>query len=130
MSSGVKKLKFTINGHNKYVNNLIYFEEDDILFSGADDGLIKVWKIQDMIAQERLSFSIPGSLIRSFVPILEDNVLFSNHEDETLRVWDLSQAKVLKTYNDKSFGEGMAIGKDLDCLFTVKKSNIKRWQIL
>jgi len=91
-------VKFVLEGHDRGVNWASFCPSMPYIVSGADDRLIKIWRMNEdrvwEIDQLRGHFNNVSCVI--FHPRQE--IILSNSEDKTIRVWDLNKRVCLHTY--------------------------------
>ena len=81
------KANYTLQGHQKGVNCVEYYEGSDkpYLISGADDKLIKVWDYQNKACVQTLEGHTNNVMRVMYHPSLP--ILISGSEDGTVRIW-------------------------------------------
>eukprot|EP01053_Blabericola_migrator_P006350 Blabericola_migrator_1__6349@NODE_31_length_18777_cov_137_037787_g27_i0_p2_GENE_NODE_31_length_18777_cov_137_037787_g27_i0NODE_31_length_18777_cov_137_037787_g27_i0_p2_ORF_typecomplete_len1323_score243_90Coatomer_WDAD/PF04053_14/40Coatomer_WDAD/PF04053_14/1_4e02Coatomer_WDAD/PF04053_14/2_9e85COPI_C/PF06957_11/2_3e54WD40/PF00400_32/5_7WD40/PF00400_32/7_3e07WD40/PF00400_32/1_3e09WD40/PF00400_32/3_2e10WD40/PF00400_32/3_7e08WD40/PF00400_32/1_1e09WD40/PF00400_32/3_9e03WD40/PF00400_32/4_4e02ANAPC4_WD4 len=90
--------KFILDGHDRGVNWVSFHPNTNMIASGADDRLIKLWRYDESKWWEvdtlRGHFNNVSCVV--FHPLKD--IVVSNSEDRTIRVWDLSRRVLLHTY--------------------------------
>eukprot|EP01054_Gregarina_sp_Poly1_P000161 Gregarina_sp_Poly_1__160@NODE_1036_length_5286_cov_103_904771_g714_i1_p1_GENE_NODE_1036_length_5286_cov_103_904771_g714_i1NODE_1036_length_5286_cov_103_904771_g714_i1_p1_ORF_typecomplete_len1331_score224_27Coatomer_WDAD/PF04053_14/1_2e02Coatomer_WDAD/PF04053_14/6_6e02Coatomer_WDAD/PF04053_14/2_3e87COPI_C/PF06957_11/5_8e61WD40/PF00400_32/5_7WD40/PF00400_32/1_7e07WD40/PF00400_32/9_3e10WD40/PF00400_32/1_9e09WD40/PF00400_32/6_6e08WD40/PF00400_32/1_1e09WD40/PF00400_32/1_1e04WD40/PF00400_32/93ANAPC4_W len=90
--------KFILEGHDRGVNWVSFHPTTNMIASGADDRLIKLWRYDESKWWEvdtlRGHFNNVSCVV--FHPLKD--IVVSNSEDRTIRVWDLSRRVLLHTY--------------------------------
>jgi len=125
-------VKYVLEGHDRGVNWASFHPTLPLIVSGADDRLIKLWRMNDTKAWEvdtlRGHFNNVSCVM--FHPRKE--LIVSNSEDRTIRVWDTTKRTGIHTFrreNDRfwivaahRFSNLLAVGHDggmvvfkLDC---------------
>jgi len=91
-------VKYVLEGHDRGVNWAAFHPSLPLIVSGADDRLIKLWRMQDAKAWEvdtlRGHFNNVSCVI--FHPKKE--LIISNSEDRTIRVWDVTKRSGIHTF--------------------------------
>lgn len=91
-------VKYVLEGHDKGVNWASFHPTLPLIISGADDRLIKLWRMNDSKAWEvdtlRGHFNNVSCVI--FHPRKE--LVLSNSEDRTIRVWDATKRTGIHTF--------------------------------
>ncbi|XP_047248399.1 coatomer subunit beta'-like [Girardinichthys multiradiatus] len=84
---GSKTPNFTLEGHEKGVNCIDYYNGGDkpYLISGADDQLVKIWDYQNKTCVQTLEGHVQNVTCVCFHPKLP--VILTGSEDGTVRVW-------------------------------------------
>ncbi|KAJ1413276.1 WD40/YVTN repeat-like-containing domain superfamily [Sesbania bispinosa] len=101
------KLLKTWSAHNKSLKNMIFSDDDSLLISGSDDGMICVWSMISLLDVEETGSS-PSLLhclsghISSITGLLTTpcsyfSVLISSSLDGTCKVWDFITGRLLQT---------------------------------
>ncbi|KJE89459.1 coatomer subunit beta [Capsaspora owczarzaki ATCC 30864] len=90
---------FTLEGHERGVNAVSYFEggEKPYLVSGADDHLVKVWDYQNKSCVQTLDGHSQNVSVVCFHPELP--IILSGSEDGTIRVWHANTYRLESTLN-------------------------------
>jgi coatomer protein complex subunit alpha (xenin) len=91
-------VKYVLEGHERGVNWASFHPTLPLIVSGADDRLIKLWRMNDSKAWEvdtlRGHFNNVSCVI--FHPKKE--LILSNSEDRTIRVWDVTKRTGIHTF--------------------------------
>lgn len=98
MFTGVEvEVKNICEGHEKGVNFACFHPTRSLIASGADDKLIKLWRMSGARAWEMDTLRGHQNNVScvAFHPKLE--VLISNSEDRTMKVWDLNRRTCIYT---------------------------------
>ncbi len=125
----IQKFVFKILAHNKYVTNLKYLEDSEVLVSGSEDGSIKLWRLYEQKSEFIYNISPEGATIRSFLVYESRNLLVANFSDKHMRSYRLSNGDLLEEKNDKTFGEGMIALQNINQIATGNVSDIKLWTL-
>ncbi|KAK7882773.1 hypothetical protein WMY93_028947 [Mugilogobius chulae] len=96
---GSKTPNFTLEGHEKGVNCIDYYNGGDkpYLISGADDHLVKIWDYQNKTCVQTLEGHAQNVTCVSFHPELP--IILSGSEDGTVRVWHSNTYRLENTLN-------------------------------
>lgn len=91
-------VKHVLEGHDRGVNWASFHPTMPLVVSGADDRLIKLWRMNETKAWEvdscRGHYNNVSCVI--FHPKLD--LIISNSEDKSIRVWDLTKRTCLNTF--------------------------------
>mmetsp|Transcript_23313 Transcript_23313/g.51496 ORF Transcript_23313/g.51496 Transcript_23313/m.51496 type:complete len:1215 (-) Transcript_23313:268-3912(-) len=91
-------VKYVLEGHDRGVNWASFHPTLPLVVSGADDRLIKLWRMNDSKAWEvdtlRGHFNNVSCVL--FHPRKE--LILSNSEDRTIRVWDVTKRTGIHTF--------------------------------
>mmetsp|Transcript_5230 Transcript_5230/g.13004 ORF Transcript_5230/g.13004 Transcript_5230/m.13004 type:complete len:1219 (-) Transcript_5230:59-3715(-) len=91
-------VKYVLEGHERGVNWAAFHPTLPLIASGADDRLIKLWRMNDSKAWEvdtlRGHFNNVSCVL--FHPKKE--LIISNSEDRTIRVWDVTKRTGIHTF--------------------------------
>ena len=112
-----------------YILNLSYFEERDLLFSASDSCEIRMFKLGDKGKAETLMTFETESPIKNFAVFLDKDLLVSNEENRRLTLWDLKTANLIKHYEDRSCGGGLATIKGKGKIATGSRREVRLWDI-
>jgi WD repeat-containing protein 55 len=86
------------NAHSESINKIIHLEDEHIVATGDDDGVIKIWDLR--MAQSGKDKSCAMSLtehegsISDMKYVVEDKKLLSSSNDGMLGVWDLRKQEL------------------------------------
>jgi coatomer protein complex subunit alpha (xenin) len=98
MFTGVEvEVKNICEGHEKGVNFATFHPSRSLIASGADDKLIKLWRMSGARAWEMDTLRGHQNNVScvAFHPKLD--ILISNSEDRTMKVWDLNKRTCIHT---------------------------------
>jgi len=124
-----RKIKYTLPAHSNMVFNLHALEDENILFSGSDDGKIKAWKIMENYAECLMTISQRTIGVTSFAVIPTSDLILANYNNSHLKMWRLSTGQLIGDFEDKTFGEALVYMKDRDEIITARQNEIKVWSI-
>ena len=90
---------FTLQGHEKGVNYVDYFQGGDkpYLISGGDDKLAKIWDYQSKTCVQTLDGHTHNVSVACFHPELP--IILTGSEDGTVRVWHSTTYRLENTLN-------------------------------
>lgn len=96
---GSQTPNFTLQGHEKGVNVVDYFQGGDkpYLISGADDRLVKIWDTQNKSCVQTLDGHTQNVCAVCFHPELP--IILSGSEDGTVRIWNSNTYRQENTLN-------------------------------
>lgn len=96
---GSQTPNFTLQGHEKGVNVVDYFEGGDkpYLISGADDRLVKIWDYQNKSCVQTLDGHTQNVCAVCFHPELP--IILTGSEDGTVRIWNSNTYRLENTLN-------------------------------
>ena len=91
-------VKYVLEGHDRGVNWASFHPTLPLVVSGADDRVIKLWRMNETKAWEVDTLRGHKNNVSSvlFHPRME--VIVSNSEDKSIRVWDISKRTTIKTF--------------------------------
>ncbi len=92
-TSGREILNF--QGHNSWVNSVIFSPHGDTLASGSHDKTIKLWNTHN--GEHLRTFQGHTDWIRSIIFSPQGDVIASASSDATVRLWDVYSGKCLRT---------------------------------
>ena len=88
----IRKITLKLEGHSDDINAVCFADSQstNVLFSGSDDSLVKVWDRRSM-AGGREAGCLPGHMEGiTFVAAKGDGrYVISNGKDQTLKLWDI-----------------------------------------
>ncbi|KAF8399922.1 hypothetical protein HHK36_015792 [Tetracentron sinense] len=94
--------------HHKSLNCLVFSDDNSLLVSGSDDGVVRVWSMISMLDMADCgslpsflySWSEHRSSITGLLPTLgsSSSVLVSSSLDGTYKVWDLISGRLLRSH--------------------------------
>lgn len=96
---GSQTPNFTLQGHEKGVNVVDYFQGGDkpYLISGADDRLVKIWDYQNKSCVQTLDGHTQNVCAVCFHPELP--IILTGSEDGTVRIWNSNTYRQENTLN-------------------------------
>ncbi len=86
-------VKHELKGHGEGVNWACFHPSMPLIASGADDRLIKVWRMNGSKAREVYTCCGHYQNVSCVVFHPKQKVVLSNSEDRSIRVWDLTREK-------------------------------------
>lgn len=90
--------KYVLEGHARGVNWASFHPTLPLIISGADDRLIKLWRMSDNRAWEVESFRGHFSNVSCVAFHPHHDMIVSNSEDKTIRVWDIGKRACIHTF--------------------------------
>ncbi|RWS09241.1 coatomer subunit alpha-like protein [Dinothrombium tinctorium] len=91
-------VKHVLEGHDRGVNWACFHPTMPIMLSGADDRMIKLWRMNDSKAWEIDSCRGHYNNVSCVVFHPKQDLILSNSEDKSIRVWDLTKRTSLNTF--------------------------------
>ena len=91
-------VKFVLEAHERGVNTVAFHPTQPLIVSGADDRLVKLWRINETQAWEVDTFKGHYHNVSSVVFHPRYDIVISDSEDKTIRVWDLKKHTSLQTF--------------------------------
>jgi coatomer protein complex subunit alpha (xenin) len=89
-------VKFKIDGHDRGVNWAVFHPTLQLIASGSDDKLIKIWKFDDSKWSEADTLRGHHNNVSSVVFHPKLDYLISNSEDKSIRIWDLNKKTAIE----------------------------------
>jgi len=87
-----------LEGHDKGVNWASFKKNMPLIVSGADDRLVKYWRMSDTKAWEVDTLRGHYSNVSCVLFHPRQDIIISNSEDNSIRVWDMQKRTCLRTY--------------------------------
>ena len=114
----MKKIKTTLysliqetKAHYNAVNSIAYAQQEDLLVSGGNDYLLKIWN--ELASEERGSFDYHTDHIESVAFHPQESIVASASRDKTLRLWDIQKREPLTTLKgNEGYLESIAFSPD------------------
>ena len=91
-------VKHVLEGHDRGVNWAVFHHSMPLIVSGADDRLIKLWRMNDSKAWEVDTCRGHYNNVSCVVFHPKQDLILSNSEDKSIRVWDLTKRTCLNTF--------------------------------
>ncbi|RWS28728.1 coatomer subunit alpha-like protein [Leptotrombidium deliense] len=91
-------VKHVLEGHDRGVNWACFHPTMPVMLSGADDRMVKLWRMNDSKAWEIDSCRGHYHNVSCVVFHPKQDLLLSNAEDKSIRVWDLTKRTCLNTF--------------------------------
>ena len=123
------KVVWVHQAHSNFILNLASIEEQNLLFSGSDDGFVKMWKITGNRGEFLKEFGHEGNMVRSFMVLYDQDLLLTNHDGQFLRVWKISNGEETKKFKDETFGESIVSLGNRGKIATGNQSQVKLWNL-
>mmetsp|Transcript_17032 Transcript_17032/g.26580 ORF Transcript_17032/g.26580 Transcript_17032/m.26580 type:complete len:526 (-) Transcript_17032:96-1673(-) len=90
-----KGAKRQITGHKGDVNSICYNVAGNILASGGNDKLIRVWNVRNFQAQSTLSGPVQSVMCVKFSP--NEEYILGTSNDHSIRIWGAQDGRVRHT---------------------------------
>jgi len=91
-------VKHVLEGHDRGVNWAAFHSTMPLIVSGADDRLVKLWRMNDVKAWEVDTLRGHMNNVSSCIFKSSQDLILSNSEDRSIRVWDLSKRQCIQTF--------------------------------
>jgi len=91
-------VKYVLEGHSRGVNWAHFHPTLPLIISGADDRLIKLWRMSDVKAWEVDTFRGHLNNVSCVMFHPRQELVLSDSEDKTIRVWDLNRRTCIYSF--------------------------------
>ena len=91
-------VKHVLEGHDRGVNWCSFHPTMPLIVSGADDRMIKLWRMNDSKAWEVDTCRGHYNNVSCVTFHPKQDLILSNSEDKSIRVWDLTKRTCLNTF--------------------------------
>jgi coatomer subunit alpha len=91
-------VKYVLEGHDRGVNYAMFHPTLPLIVSGADDRVIKIWRMSETKAWEVDSCRGHFNNVSSVLFHPKHELIVSCGEDKTIRVWDLAKRTAIMTF--------------------------------
>eukprot|EP00933_Yihiella_yeosuensis_P037936 TRINITY_DN31926_c0_g1_i1.p1 TRINITY_DN31926_c0_g1~~TRINITY_DN31926_c0_g1_i1.p1 ORF type:complete len:1231 (+),score=309.08 TRINITY_DN31926_c0_g1_i1:52-3744(+) len=91
-------VKYVLEGHDRGANWAAFHPTLPLIVSGADDRLIKLWRMNDSKAWEVDTLRGHFNNVSSVMFHPKKELILSNSEDRTIRVWDVTKRTGIHTF--------------------------------
>mmetsp|Transcript_113163 Transcript_113163/g.359656 ORF Transcript_113163/g.359656 Transcript_113163/m.359656 type:complete len:1221 (+) Transcript_113163:191-3853(+) len=91
-------VKYVLEGHERGVNWAAFHPTLPLVISGADDRLIKLWRMNDSKAWEVDTLRGHFNNVSCVMFHPKKDLIISNSEDRTIRVWDATKRTCIHTF--------------------------------
>ena len=91
-------VKHVLEGHDRGVNWASFHPSMPLIVSGADDRLVKLWRMSDTKAWEVDTCRGHYNNVSCVLFHPKSDLILSNAEDRAIRVWDLTKRACLNTF--------------------------------
>lgn len=91
-------VKHVLEGHDRGVNWATFHPTMPLIVSGADDRLIKLWRMNESRAWEVDSCRGHYNNVSCVIFHPKQDLILSNSEDKSIRIWDLTKRTCLNTF--------------------------------
>eukprot|EP01080_Neovahlkampfia_damariscottae_P002084 gene2084-1956_t len=91
-------VKFILEGHERGVNWAYFHPTLQLIVSGADDKVVKLWRFNDTRAWEIDNLRGHSNNVSCAIFHSQQDYVISNSEDKSIRVWDFNKNTFLYSY--------------------------------
>ncbi len=91
-------VKYVLEGHDRGVNWVCFHDNLPLIVSGADDRLIKLWRMSETKAWEVDTMRGHTNNVSCVMFVPKSNYMVSNSEDRSIRVWDISRRTAVQSF--------------------------------
>lgn len=91
-------VKYVLEGHDRGVNWASFHPTLPLIVSGADDRLLKLWRMNDTKAWEVDTLRGHVNNVSCVVFHSKQDIIVSNSEDKSIRVWDVTKRTGIHTF--------------------------------
>jgi len=91
-------VKHVLEGHDRGVNWAAFHPTMSLIVSGADDRLVKLWRMNEVKAWEVDTLRGHMNNVSCCIFKASQDLILSNSEDRSIRVWDLSKRQCIQTF--------------------------------
>eukprot|EP00397_Hematodinium_sp_SG-2012_P000797 GEMP01000798.1.p1 GENE.GEMP01000798.1~~GEMP01000798.1.p1 ORF type:complete len:1208 (+),score=227.47 GEMP01000798.1:233-3856(+) len=91
-------VKHVLEGHDRGVNWASFHPTMPLIISGADDRLLKIWRMSESKAWEVDTLKGHFNNVSSCCFLPKKDLIVSNSEDRTIRVWDANKRTAIHTF--------------------------------
>lgn len=95
-------VKHVLEGHDRGVNWACFHPSLPLIVSGADDRLVKLWRMNEYKAWEVDTFRGHYYNVSCVLFHPRQEIVISNGEDRSIRVWDMTKRQCLNTIRRES----------------------------
>merc|ERR1719502_2493937 len=95
-------VKYVLEGHDRGVNWASFHPTLPLIVSGADDRLIKLWRMNDSKAWEVDTLRGHFNNVSCAIFLPRKDLIVSNSEDRTIRVWDVTKRTGIHTFRHEN----------------------------
>ncbi|KAJ3041599.1 hypothetical protein HK097_002233 [Rhizophlyctis rosea] len=90
--------KYVLEGHDRGVNWATFHPTQPLIVSGADDRVVKLWRMNETKAWEVDSFRGHYNNVSCALFHPRQDLIISDSEDKTIRIWDTQKRTALQTF--------------------------------
>eukprot|EP00753_Platysulcus_tardus_P003441 PLAT12454.9.p1 GENE.PLAT12454.9~~PLAT12454.9.p1 ORF type:complete len:1289 (-),score=800.57 PLAT12454.9:76-3744(-) len=90
-------VKYVLEGHDRGVNWASFHPSLPLIISGADDRVIKLWRMNETKAWEVDTMRGHGNNVSCVIFHPRKDLIISNSEDRSIRVWDMMKRMGVQT---------------------------------
>lgn len=91
-------VKHVLEGHERGVNWACFHPTKPLIVSGADDRMVRIWRMNDSKAWELDTCRSHYNNVSCVVFHPKADLILSNSEDKSIRVWDLNKRTLVFNY--------------------------------
>lgn len=91
-------VKYVLEGHDRGVNWASFHPTLPLIVSGADDRLLKLWRMNDTKAWEVDTLRGHVNNVSCVMFHTKQDIIISNSEDKSIRVWDTTKRSGIHTF--------------------------------
>lgn len=91
-------VKYVLEGHDRGVNWAEFHPNLPLIVSGADDRLVKIWRMNETKAWEVDTLRGHTNNVSCAMFQSKQDIIVSNSEDKSIRVWDMSKRIGVQTF--------------------------------
>nr|GEX82772.1 coatomer subunit alpha-1 [Tanacetum cinerariifolium] len=91
-------VKYVLEGHDRGVNWASFHPTLPLIVSGADDRLLKLWRMNDTKAWEVDTLRGHVNNVSCVMFHTKQDIIVSNSEDKSIRVWDTTKRSGIHTF--------------------------------
>lgn len=91
-------VKYVLEGHDRGVNWASFHPTLPLIVSGADDRLLKLWRMNDTKAWEVDTLRGHVNNVSCVMFHTKQDIIVSNSEDKSIRVWDVTKRTGIHTF--------------------------------
>lgn len=91
-------VKYVLEGHDRGVNWASFHPSLPLIVSGADDRLVKLWRMNDTKAWEVDTLRGHMNNVSCVMFHAKQDIIVSNSEDKSIRVWDVTKRTGIQNF--------------------------------
>ncbi len=121
-----KRLVARLEAHPGKIKSLVFSPNGNLLASGSEDRIVRVWDAQTGSLQQALAGHTHKINVVAFTP---DGNLLASADDKTLRVWEVSTGKLLHTIEEQNEVSSIAFSPDGELMVTASAEAVGLWNV-